>query len=63
LDHVHLESPMAVLLAVCSTAYGFPARHPVPIEKDIDEAKCLECHENKTKEINSCGGDESNCFA
>src|SRR5262245_37150100 len=23
--------------------------HPVPLEKNVDAAKCLECHEDKTK--------------
>jgi len=41
---------IAVLFAVCGTAYLFPGKHPVPLDKDIDGAKCLECHENKTKE-------------
>ena len=41
---------IAILLAVCGTANLFPGKHPVPLAKDIDGAKCLECHENKTKE-------------
>src|SRR5579864_7336556 len=23
--------------------------HPVPLDKNVDSAKCLECHEDKTK--------------
>jgi len=25
------------------------AVHPVPLDKNVDSAKCLECHEDKTK--------------
>ena len=41
---------IAVLLAACGTALLFAGKHPVPLDKDTDGAKCLECHENKTKE-------------
>ncbi len=33
---------IAVLPAVAKT-------HPVPLDKNVDAAKCLECHEDKTK--------------
>ena len=34
---------IVVLLAVCSTAYVFPATHPVPSEKNGEGANCLDC--------------------
>ena len=36
---------LAVLLATPAVA----AVHPVPLDKNTDAAKCLECHEDKTK--------------
>jgi len=36
---------LAALLATPAAA----AVHPVPLDKNTDAAKCLECHENKTK--------------
>jgi predicted CXXCH cytochrome family protein len=41
---------IAVLIAACGTANLFPSKHPVPLAQDIDGAKCLECHADKTKE-------------
>ena len=32
-----------------SAASAVAGDHPVPLEKDIDAAKCMECHEDKTK--------------
>jgi len=40
------------LLAVVLLIGVMPAlakEHPVPLEKNVDSAKCLECHEDKTK--------------
>jgi predicted CXXCH cytochrome family protein len=31
------------------TGRVFAAKHPVPLPKDVDSAKCTECHEDKTK--------------
>ena len=28
---------------------AFAKEHPVPLDKNVDAAKCLECHEDKTK--------------
>ena len=36
-----------VLLIAASPAWA--KEHPVPLEKNVDAAKCLECHEDKTK--------------
>jgi predicted CXXCH cytochrome family protein len=41
---------VAILLAVCCTGSGFAAKHPVLLDKDVDGAKCLECHGDKTQE-------------
>jgi predicted CXXCH cytochrome family protein len=41
---------MFFLLAVYGTAVVFASKHPTPLAKDIDGAKCLVCHQNKTKE-------------
>jgi predicted CXXCH cytochrome family protein len=41
---------VALLLLACGIS--LPARageHPVPLEKNVDAAKCLECHEDKSK--------------
>src|SRR4029077_3209476 len=40
------------LLVVALLMAGRPVsakEHPVPLEKSVDSAKCLECHEDKTK--------------
>src|SRR5579862_8217433 len=36
-----------VLLMTARPAWA--KEHPVPLEKNVDAAKCLECHEDKTK--------------
>jgi predicted CXXCH cytochrome family protein len=41
---------VAILLAVCGTTNLYPAKHPVPLASDVDGAKCLACHADKTKE-------------
>ncbi len=40
---------IAVLLAACGTALLFAAKHPIPLDKDTDSAKCLNCHQGKFK--------------
>lgn len=40
--------PMAILMLL-TAARMFAGEHPVPLEKNVDAAKCLECHEDKTK--------------
>jgi predicted CXXCH cytochrome family protein len=40
----------ALLIIVAATAApGFAATHPVPLDKNVDAKKCLECHEDKSK--------------
>ncbi len=36
------------LMAVTATRAG-AAVHPVPLDKNVDAKKCLECHDDKTK--------------
>ena len=36
------------MLAFCSPSLR-AGEHPVPLEKNVDAAKCLECHDDKTK--------------
>jgi predicted CXXCH cytochrome family protein len=39
-----------VTLVLCITASSAWAKtHPVPLDKNVDSAKCLECHEDKSK--------------
>src|SRR5690349_11300543 len=43
--------PMAVVLMVVGffTVSANAGLHPVPLDPKVDSAKCLECHEEKTK--------------
>ncbi len=41
-------SKLAFFLAI-ATVSAFAKEHPVPLDKNVDSAKCLECHEDKTK--------------
>jgi len=44
--------PRIFSLALFFLIVGMPAwakQHPVPLDKNVDSAKCLECHEDKTK--------------
>jgi len=43
--HLLRFAVLAVLLSMGARA----GVHPVPLEKNVDAAKCLECHEDKTK--------------
>ena len=45
---------IAILLAACGTVHVFSAKHPTPLNKNIDAAKCLECHGNKIKDAANC---------
>jgi len=38
-----------VLFLLFSILPTFAKEHPVPLDKNVDSAKCLECHEDKTK--------------
>jgi len=42
-----LRLPLFVLVLTLSPA--FAKTHPVPLDKNVDSAKCLECHEDKSK--------------
>jgi predicted CXXCH cytochrome family protein len=39
----------SVMLAMVLVRPAFAGVHPVPLDKNVDSAKCLECHEDKTK--------------
>jgi predicted CXXCH cytochrome family protein len=54
---------IALLLAIYGTANLFPGKHPTPLAADIDAAKCLECHENKTKEKSIHTAVKGGCFS
>jgi len=36
-------------LAILATAPAFAKEHPVPLDKNTDASKCIECHADKTK--------------
>ena len=38
-----------LLLAAVMVRPALAGVHPVPLDKNVDAAKCLECHEDKTK--------------
>src|SRR5437879_8451628 len=40
---------LVLLLASVPVKSALAKVHPVPLDKSIDAAKCLECHEDKTK--------------
>ena len=44
-----LFKPVLCALLLASAARMNAGEHPVPLEKNIDAAKCLECHEDKSK--------------
>jgi len=46
---VRILRPMFFMLLLASATAINAAEHPVPLEKNVDAAKCLECHEDKTK--------------
>jgi predicted CXXCH cytochrome family protein len=41
--------PLAIVVFVARPPLSYAGTHPVPLEKNADTAKCLECHEDKTK--------------
>ena len=43
---VRLIAAMFILLG---SSLSFAGKHPVPLEKNTDSAKCVECHEDKSK--------------
>ena len=40
---------LAAFVLVIAVAPTFAKTHPVPLDKNVDAAKCLECHEDKSK--------------
>ena len=45
-----LAAGLCALLMVCDgTRAPHAAVHPVPLDKNVDAKKCLECHDDKTK--------------
>src|SRR5208283_4727279 len=40
---------VAAFLFVLAVGPVFAKTHPVPLDKNVDAAKCLECHEDKSK--------------
>ncbi len=52
-----------ILLVGCAAANLFAGKHPVPLAADIDAAKCIECHENKTKEKSIHTAVKGGCFS
>jgi predicted CXXCH cytochrome family protein len=51
------------LVVVCGTAGLFAGKHPTSLDKDIDAGKCIECHENKTKEKSIHTAVKDGCFS
>ncbi|MGB8064072.1 MAG: cytochrome c3 family protein [Candidatus Sulfotelmatobacter sp.] len=50
LQHALPRSLWIVVLILATTSVPALAKtHPVPLDKNVDSAKCLECHEDKTK--------------
>jgi predicted CXXCH cytochrome family protein len=41
--------PWLILLAALPASLARAATHPVPLEKDTPDSKCIECHEDKSK--------------
>ncbi len=44
-----VQSVLMLVLVAVIVPRALGQEHPVPLEKNIDAAKCLQCHENKTK--------------
>lgn len=44
-----LPSAITLLLALLAGPRCVAGIHPVPLDKNVDSAKCLECHEDKSK--------------
>src|SRR5215831_20852675 len=40
---------LLTVLLLIATRPAWAKEHPVPLDKNVDAAKCLECHEDKTK--------------
>src|ERR1700690_4430679 len=40
---------LLALIFVIAIAPGWAKEHPVPLDKNVDSAKCLECHADKSK--------------
>src|SRR3954467_1706280 len=49
-DVVKFRSSISTLaMVVIFISSAFAAKHPVPLDKDVKDAQCIECHEAKTK--------------
>jgi predicted CXXCH cytochrome family protein len=47
---VKLRSPVSALaVVVVLIGSALAAKHPVPLDKDVKDAQCLQCHEDKTQ--------------
>lgn len=44
-----VKSILGVILMAAGLVPAFAATHPVPLDKNTDPAKCIECHEDKAK--------------
>ena len=44
-----VRSIVIAMAALLSASALFAAIHPVPLDKNTDSAKCIECHEDKSK--------------
>ena len=44
-----VQSLLGSVLLLLGTGSLFAATHPVPLDKNTDSAKCIECHEDKSK--------------
>jgi predicted CXXCH cytochrome family protein len=60
---LHRKLPVALLVLFCGSMNLFAGKHPVPLAKDIDAAKCLECHENKTAEKSIHTAVKEGCYS
>ena len=44
-----VRSVVIVMATLMSSSFLYAAIHPVPLDKNTDSAKCIECHEDKGK--------------
>jgi predicted CXXCH cytochrome family protein len=58
---IRLRELCVCLAAIAAVAAAKP--HPVPLDKNTDAAKCIECHEDKTKGKSVHSAMQMGCFA